>query len=137
MGSVYTIPGKLDVDFNSEVRAIVDTWTTYFVTLQEFRVAVLEKGITYAKANQGQAWIVDSSKATGAFSKEIQDFIGTDAFPTFSKAGIKYFLTINSQSALTKMTVANYAAKTGPNNLQLVEASSVEGAIDWLKKHAQ
>ncbi len=61
------------------------------------------------------------------FSKEIQDFIGTDVFPAFSQNGIKYFLTITSSvSALSRLTVKKYSAKTGPNNLQLGEFNSVE-----------
>ncbi len=83
------------------------------------------------------AWIVDSSQATGAFSQEIQDYIGSDIFPAFAANGIKYFITVNSQvSAITKMTVRNYSAKTGPHGLQLVELASAEDAIEWLRANA-
>ncbi len=137
MEHVFSIPSKLDVHWNKEVRAIVDTWTTYFVTLDEFSEAVLEKGLKHAKANNGQAYIVDSSKAVGVFSKEIQDFIGSDIFPAFATNGIKYFITINTtDSATTRLTVKTYQAKTGPHGLQLVEVKSVEDAIAWLKENA-
>ncbi len=67
MEHIFSIPDKLDVHWIKEVRAIVDTWTTYFITLDEFREAVLEKGLKHAKANNGQAYIVDSSKAVPDF----------------------------------------------------------------------
>lgn len=134
---IHSVPGKLDVTWDNSVKAIIDTWTTYAITLDEFKEAVLVKGVNHAKANGGIAWIVDSSQAKGSFSQEIQMFIGTDIFPTFAKIGIKYFITINSQvSAVTKMTVRSYSAKTGPNGLQLVELNSVQDAIMWLKEHA-
>jgi len=134
---IYEIPQKLRVDWNSEVRAIIDTWTTYFVSLEEFKKAVLTDGLNHAKANNGQAWIVDSSSAKGVFSQEIQAFIGSDIFPAFAANGIKYFITINSKvSAMTRMNVNTYSAQTGPNGIQLVEVNSVDDAIMWLKENA-
>ncbi|MGE3727222.1 MAG: hypothetical protein AB7I41_16810 [Candidatus Sericytochromatia bacterium] len=134
---IFSIPGKLEVSWNPEVRAIIDTWTTYHISLADFRDAVLVKGLDHAKTNQGQAWIVDSSKAVGVFSPEIQEFIGTDIFPAFAKNGIKYFITINSEvSTLTKLTVNRYKSQVGPHGLQLVEVASVDDAILWLKEQS-
>ena len=132
---IYEIPGKLKVEWESDVRAIVDTWTTYFVTLEEFREAVLVQGVNYAKANGGQAWIVDSHHAVGVFSPEIQDFIVSDVFPTFAKIGIKYFMTINAQDALTRITVEKYTAEAGPQGMKVLKGSSAAGAIEWLEKN--
>lgn len=134
--TVHTIPGKLTVRWEASAGAIVDTWVDYDVTLAEFKEAVLGKGLVHAKANKGQAWIVDSSGAAGNFTKECQEFIASDVFPAFAAAGIKYFLTIKSKSALTNMTIKTYQSKTGPNGLQLVEADSVDGAVAWLMKNA-
>jgi hypothetical protein len=50
-----------------------------------------------------------SNQAKGAFLKEIGDFIGSMVLPKF--------------------------AETGSNGLQLVEVSSVEHAIEWLRKN--
>ncbi len=134
---VYQIPGKLTVTWNDEVKAIIDTWDSYFVTLDQFREAIFDKGVTFAKGRGVQAWIVDSSQAKGAFSQEIQDFIGSDVFPKFAEIGVKYFITINSEvSAVTKMSISSYSAKTGPNGLKLVELHSASDAIKWLKANA-
>lgn len=134
---IYSIPDKLEVVWNPEVRAVVDTWTHYGITLEDFKAAVFEKGINFAKAHQGQAWIVDSSQATGVFSQEIQDFIKDEGFKIFAANGIKYFITINSEvSTLTKMTVNRYKSQVGPHGMELVEVASVADAVTWLKEHA-
>ena len=133
---VYEIPGKLKVAWNDEVKAMIDTWIDYAVSLEEFRGAVLEKGVEYGKARGVRAWIVDSSGAKGVFQQEIQDFIGSDVFPAFASIGVKYFITISSEvSALTNMTVKSYSSRTGPNGLELIELSSVADAVLWLQHH--
>lgn len=132
---IHTIPGKLEVAWDPGVRAVIDTWTSYAITLDQFRDAVLEKGLTYAKAHRGRAWIVDSSTAHGAFPQEVQAFIGSDVFPTFSKNGIKYFLTIVSKSAVTNISIKDYTSKLGPHGIQLVEVPSTEMAVEWLSHH--
>jgi len=132
---VYEIPGKLTVEWDPTAKAIIDTWLTYSITLEEFREAVLIKGVNYAKNNGGIAWIVDSHKATGVFSQEIHKFIETDIFPTFAKIGIKYFMTIDSEQALTKLTIQQYSTVAGPCGLKLLNGNSAAGAIEWLTKH--
>lgn len=125
----------LKVYWYPQVKAIVDSWSSYNISLEDFSHAVLKKGMSHFKANGGRAWIVDSHQATGSFSKEIQKFIETDVFPTFAKNGVKYFMTITSESALTRMTVSEYSAKVGPHGIKLLQGKSTEGAIEWLSKN--
>ncbi|MER2564592.1 MAG: hypothetical protein ABTQ32_27945 [Myxococcaceae bacterium] len=133
MTPIHQIAGKLTVQFEPSLKAVVDTWTSYFVTLDEFRDAVLVKGMGYAHPRGVQAWIVDSSRAKGAFSPECQAFIASDVFPSFAKHGVKYFITINSESAVTKMTVREYQSKAGPHGLKLVEVKNLSDALEWLR----
>jgi hypothetical protein len=102
--------------------------------LEEFHEAVLVKGLNHAKANGATAWIVDSHTAKGVFSEEIQNYIASDVFPAFAKNGIKYFMTVTAENALTRTTVDLYSAKVGPAGIQLLDGASVQGAIEWLKK---
>jgi hypothetical protein len=133
---IQHVPGKMVSTWVDDVHAVLDTWTTYDVTFEEFKKAVLIDGVAYAKANGGRAWIVDSSTAEGAFSDEIQEFIGKEIFPTFKAAGIQYFITINSKVSFTAQdTVATYAAKAGPAGMELLEVKSVADAVAWLKAH--
>ena len=114
---------------------MVDTWTKYSITVEQFRQSVSIQGIAFAKAHGVKSWVMDASKATGAFSRDVQNLIETENFPTFARAGIKYFLTIKSSSAITNMSVGGYAAKLGPNQNPIVNVPDLKGAIVWLKAH--
>ena len=46
---VHNIQGTLTVNWNSEVKAIVDTWENHKISLDDFKTAVLVKGLNYAK----------------------------------------------------------------------------------------
>jgi hypothetical protein len=130
---VFEIPGKLTVEWHADAKAIIDTWTDYGVSKDAFAEAVLKKGVAHAKANGGKAYIVDSSKAVGTFSDEIQRFIGSDVFPAFAKNGITHFITISSEYMTTNSTIKDYSSKAGPNGLQLVEAGNLEAALEALR----
>lgn len=133
---IARIPGKLEVVWREDVKAVVDTWASYSVTLEEFRDAVLVKGVDFAKAHDGVAWIVDSSQANGVFSHEIQNFIDTQIFNAFLQIGIQYFIAITSRiNPVTKMTVKTYSAKVESHGLHLVEVESLDEAVAWLKAH--
>ena len=133
---IYKIPGKLVGNWNFEVHAMVDTWNDHNVTKDDFEKCILE-GCRHAKKNAGIAWIVDTSKASGVFSQEIQNLIESHVFPTFQKIGVKYFITIKSRvDVLTKMTVSTYSAKAGPHGLQLLDVNTVEDGIKWLEANA-
>lgn len=99
--NIFEIPGKLTVEWSSEAKAIIDTWTSYSISLEEFDKCITE-GINHSVVNGGTAWIIDSRSSNGQFSKEIQDFIVTDILPNLSKNGIKYFMTIDSFDEITK-----------------------------------
>lgn len=132
----HEIPGRIVQEWDDEVKAIIDHWENYFITLDQFKEVIMNYGVNYAKDHGVKAWIANSYHASGAFPQEIQDYIGSDCFPMFAKIGVKYFITINSKvSSITKMTVKNYASKTGPNGLQLVDIDTLEDAIAWLKSH--
>jgi len=139
MDLIFEIPGKIKVEWEPSARAVIDRWSALSqVTLAEFRSAVLEKGLPYASAHRGRAYIVDNSAAKGAYIQDIQNFIGSDVFPAFAKAGIKYFLTVPSQdSPLANLAAKKYSAKVGPHGIQLVEVRSVADAVQWLKENAK
>jgi hypothetical protein len=132
---IYEMPGTLLVEWNDEVKTMVDIWSNYLITVPQFREAVLKTGVAHAKAHGARAWVVDSSKAKGAFSPEIQKLIETEVFKAFAAAGIKYFITIKSASAVTNMSIKSYSAHAGPCGLQMVEVPDMNKAIAWLKEH--
>lgn len=127
------IPGKMSAFWLPEHRAVLDEWTSYHLLLAEFREAVMVKGLAASKQRGGRAWIVDSRNARGVFSDEIQQYIGKEVFPAFTRAGVKYFITIRSQvSATTNMTIQRYERQVGPAGIQLVTVDSLEQALAFL-----
>lgn len=132
---VHEIPGTLLVEWNEEVKATIDTWSTYAITVPQFREAILGKGVANAKSQGGRAWVMDASKAKGAFPSDVQKLIETEVFKAFAKIGVKYFITVKSASAITNMSIKSYTAHLGPCGIEMVEVPDAAKAIAWLKEH--
>ena len=64
---IYEIPGKVTVEYDSDAKAIIDTWANYYVSLNEYKEAIMIKGVTYAKTHGCKAWIIDSHQAIRRF----------------------------------------------------------------------
>ncbi len=133
---VHEIPGTLLVEWNDEVKTMVDTWSTYSIKVPQFREAILNKGVAHARAHRGRAWVMDATRAKGAFSQDVQKLIETEVFKAFAAIGVKYFITIKSaSSAITNMAIKSFTAHIGPSGIQMVEVPDVDKAIAWLKEH--
>lgn len=130
---VHQIKGKVRVDWLPESKAILDTWESQVISVSEFK-EFIAKGLEFSVKNGGRAWIVDASNAVGVMPQDVQAHIANEVFPAFVKNGVKYFCSIKPQgSALAKMTVEQYRHSTTPNGLILVEAESVDDAVNYLK----
>jgi hypothetical protein len=132
---IHEIPGVVLVEWNEEGKTVVDTWTTYMIKVPEFREAILNKGLAYAKAHGARAWVVDSSKTKGAYPQDVQDLIAAEVFEAFAANGIKYFITIKSASAIANMAFSRVTAQLGPHGIQMVELPDLKSAITWLREH--
>lgn len=132
---VHEIPGVLLVEWNNDVKTTFDTWTSYAITVPQFREAILTKGLANAKAHGGRAWVMDATKAKGAFTFDVQKLIETEVFKAFAAIGIKYFITIKSVSAITNMAINRFTAYLGPCGIQMVDVPDSNQAIAWLKEH--
>lgn len=134
--TIHDIPGVLLVEWNDETRAMIDNWSSYTIQVPQFREAILEKGVAYAKAHGGRAWVMDATNAKGAFPAAVQKLIETEVFKTFAAIGVKYFITIKSAgSAITNMSIRSFTAHLGPCGIQMVEVPDQKSAIAWLKQH--
>lgn len=132
---IHEIPGVVLVEWNDESKTVVDTWSSYMIQVPQFREAILTKGIEVAQANKARAWIVDSSKAKGAFRPEVQTLIEAEVFKEFAAIGIKVFITVKSSSAITNMAMNRVTANLGPFGIQMVDVPDLQAAIAWLKAH--
>ncbi len=133
--TVHEIPGVLRVEWNDSVKAMIDTWSSYTITVPQFREAILEQGVAQAKVHKGRAWVMDATKAKGAFPQDVQKLIENEVFKTFAAIGVKYFITIKSASAVTNMAIDRYTAHLGPAGLEMVDVPDQSTAIQWLKDH--
>jgi hypothetical protein len=133
--TVHEIPDTLLVEWNDQVKTMVDTWSTYKITVPQFREAILSKGLAHARAHGGRAWVMDATKAKGAFTPEIQKLIETEVFKAFAAAGVKHFITIKSASTITNMSIKSFTAHLGPCGIQMLEVPDVDKAIAWLREH--
>lgn len=134
---IAQIPEKLEVSWCEDVKAIWDKWLNYGVTYEEFHEGVMVSGFHYARSHQAIAWIADGSDAKGVFPKEIQDYIAQKVFKAFVSIGIKYFISVQPKSALTKLGVKRYESQLGPHGIQLVEVADLQGAFAFLKEQAK
>jgi len=134
--TVHEIPGVVLVEWNDAVKAMVDTWSSYAIKLPQFREAILEKGVAYARSHGGRAWVMDATKAKGAFPPDVQKLIETEVFKTFASIGVKYFLTIKSAgSAVTNLSIKSFTSHLGPCGIQMVEVPNQNTAVAWLREH--
>ena len=135
---IHEMPGTLLVEWDDELKAMFDTWSSYTIKAPQFREAILQKGVAYARSLRGWAWVMDASKAKGAFPDDVQKLIETEVFKTFAGIGIKYFITIKSAgSALTNMSIKSFTAHLGPCGIQMVEVPDRNSAIEWLRQHQE
>lgn len=133
---IHEIPNMLLVEWNDEVKTMVDTWSSYAITVPQFREAILDKGLAHSRAHGGRAWVMDGTKAKGAMSADVQKLIETEVFKAFAAAGIKYFITIKSEvSTIANMAIKTFTSHMGPCGIRLVELPDVNTAIAWLKEH--
>jgi hypothetical protein len=130
---IHEIPAKVTVVWDPELKVIFDVWSDFRVTTEEFKTAVLTKGLAFAKENGGWAYVVDASKAKGVFNPEIQKIIETQVFKNFAAAGVKRFLTIPSASAETNASIAVFTAHASPAGVQGAQFPNRAAAIAWLR----
>ena len=132
---IYQIPGKMSGSHDIQINAIIDSWQNLLVSLDEFKKTVYDQGISYAKQNKVETWIVDTSDALGTFKPDIQEFIESTVAPKCTEIGIKYFFVVLPKSAISKLS-ARKIAKINANQegMQTIEVGSVNEALSLLQK---
>ncbi len=116
--------------------AMIDTWESMLISAEQFRAHIFDIGVPYARAHGINCWIVDTSKAKGVFRKEVLELIDKEVAPSFAAIGIKYFITITPESALTKLTVNKIEELNAADGMNVFSLSSTEEALNWLMQEA-
>lgn len=131
---IFELPDKLLIEWDSEAKAIIDTWSSYHITKEEFEKAVMGEGLDQAVEQGAVAWVADARNAKGSLTNELYEFMEKEVFPKLVNIGIKYFITINSTDPDTRLTVKKLSSKAESSGLKLMKSGSLESAIYWLKK---
>lgn len=132
---IYEIPGKLQGHHIPNQRVMIDTWTSLHVKKEEFESTIFDQGIPFGYQNGVNAWIVDTSRSSGVFNKEVQGFIDSDVAPTMARKGIKFFFVVTPESALARMTAKNVLKLNDKQiGMQTIEVGSQQEALDMLGK---
>lgn len=131
---MYSIPKKLIGEYDSDLNAMIDNWSSLLATLEEFKSTIYDQGIDFVVKNKATVWIVDTSQGKGAFKKEVQDFIQSHVAPKCAEAGIKYFFMILPQSAIAKLAAKRVVELSSNNEgMQTFQVGSMEEVMQMLE----
>ena len=133
--TVYEVSGILKGEHDTTYGSMIDSWQSMLISADQFKDHIFEIGVPYAKANQVTAWIVDTSKAKGVFKKEVLELIDKEVAPAFAGIGIKHFITITPESALTKLTVNKIEQlnSADQHGMHVFSLPSTDSALQWLQ----
>ncbi len=138
---LYNIPGKVVGHHHPEINAIVDTWDSLLITLDDWKASVYDVGITdYAPKNGVTVWIIDTSNATGVFKPEVQEFREKVARPKLEENGVEYLFVVLPQSAIGKLSAKKTASlydHTKDGGLKSYHVTSIDEAKEILAKEGK
>lgn len=133
---LYKIPNMMVGHYHPEINAIIDTWESLHASLEEWKATVFEIGIVdFAPKNGVRTWIIDTSKASGVFGQDVQEFRQNVAGPKLEQNGVKYMFVVTSQEALGALSSGRTARiyKSG-SKMQSFQVKSIQEAMDILKE---
>ena len=92
---LYRVHGKVVGHHHPDINAIIDTWSSQLITLEEYKSTIYDIGIVdYAPKNGVNTWIIDTSSGESVFKPEIQEFRERIVGPKLEEIGIKFFFVI-------------------------------------------
>lgn len=132
---IYRLPGFLTGVYHRDINAIIDTWESLKVSLEDFKSVVYNIGIDFAQKNDVTTWIVDNSNSHGVYKKEVQVFVESTLAPACARIGIRFFFVVLPQSDLGKLS-AKKVAKINEEQtiMQTIEVDNLQEALDLLRK---
>lgn len=131
---IYAVAGKMKGEHDSQIPAMIDTWESLLISVEDFKSTIVEIGVPYAKASGITTWIVDTSQAANVFKMEVQRYIEETVAPSFAAIGIKYFILILPNSAMGKLSAKKVAQTNGKQDgMQTIEVFSWEDALKAAK----
>ena len=134
---IYSIPGKVVGHHDPVLKAIIDTWTSLFITLEQWKSTVYDIGITdYAPKNGVVAWIIDTSKARSSFPPDVQEFREKVAKAKLEDNGVKYLFVVVPEKGFGRLSAGRTADLYNDiqGGLQSFEVQTLDEAKAMLRK---
>lgn len=133
---IHTIPDRVKITWRDDINAITEAWTSCDVTVDEFKEAILIKGLGYARDHAARAFIVDTSLCTDSFSGEVEEFIKTTLLPALADNLIKYYITTDLNfHEIAKAGISSLPRESGPGSLETLHVHGIKDAVMWLKEN--
>jgi len=130
-GVALEVEGVVSVTHVPELEAVVVRWLRY----QDQAVKpALGKQLELIRTHSLRTVVVDSSEAVGAYSAEMNRWIGVEFVPLLERTTMKAFVTVVPRSAVADL--ANKGWQEGQNGLgfQMVEVASMREAEEIARR---
>lgn len=133
---LYNVPGKVVGHHHPDIHAIIDTWSSLFISLDEWKSSVYDIGIVdYAPKNGVRTWIIDTSTARSVFPPDVQEFREKVAKPKLEENGVQYLFVVLPEVGIGKFSAGKTAQLYDSNGkMQAFEVTSVDEALDILRE---
>ena len=133
---LYNVPGKVVGHHHPDINAIIDTWTSMFISLEDWKSTIYDIGILdYAPRNGVTTWIIDTSDARSVFPPEVQDFRNSTARLKLEENGIRYLFVVLPQEGIGKFSAGKTAdIYNDKGGMRTFEVGSIQEALSILKE---
>lgn len=107
---LYRVPGKVVGHHHPELNAIIDTWESLLISLDDWKATIFEIGIMdYAPKHIVTVWVIDTSNGQGVFKPDVQEFREKVARPKLAENGIKFLFVVLSNTAIGRLSARKTA----------------------------
>ncbi len=133
---LYHVPGKVVGHYHPEINAVIDTWTSLFISLEDFKASIYDIGIAdFAPKNGVTTWIIDTSHGKSVFPPDVQEFRQNIASPKLEEVGVKFLFVVLPDKGIGKFSAGKTAnIYSGQHGMQTFEVHSIEEAKNILKE---
>lgn len=133
MEKLYEKEGVVAIYWDPSSKALCPEWKSFSVMDREVKEG-LEKLLTFIVEKKCDRQIINTGKTLGAFSEQIQDWLGNDWIPRAVKAGMKYVATIIPKNAMAQLSNDYWQEVSTDIGFITINVTSHEDGVEWLKK---
>jgi hypothetical protein len=133
MEKLYEKEGVVAIYWDPSSKALCPEWKSFSVMDREVKEG-LEKLLTFIVEKKCDRQIINTGKTLGAFSEQIQEWLGNDWIPRAVKAGMKYVATIIPKNAMAQLSNDYWQEVSTDIGFITINVTSHEDGVEWLKK---